>query len=43
MITGTPIAPSPLQNSDLAGKRCDISVDIVEMDRETYQKLRIGE
>ncbi|OFX11890.1 MAG: hypothetical protein A3G22_05650 [Alphaproteobacteria bacterium RIFCSPLOWO2_12_FULL_40_11] len=22
--------------------RCDISVDVVEMDRETYSKLRIG-
>lgn len=43
MITGTPIASLPLQNADLAGKRCDISVDIVEMDRETYQKVRIGE
>ncbi len=43
MISGAPIASSPLQNSDLAGKRCDISVDIVEMERETYQKLRIGQ
>ena len=43
MISGAPIASLPLQNSDLAGKRCDISVDIVEMDRETYQKVRIGE
>lgn len=43
MISGAPIAPSPLQNRHLADKRCDISVDIVEMDRETYQKLRIGE
>lgn len=30
------------ENSDLAGKRCDISVDIVEMDKETYSKIRIG-
>lgn len=26
----------------LESKRCDISVDIVEMDKETYQKIRIG-
>lgn len=26
---------------NLPSKRCDISVDIVEMDRETYQKIRI--
>ena len=26
---------------NLGSKRCDISVDIVEMDRETYQKIRI--
>ncbi|MDX2082767.1 MAG: hypothetical protein SFV53_02125 [Rickettsiales bacterium] len=25
----------------ITSKRCDISVDIVEMDRETYQKIRI--
>lgn len=25
----------------LTTKRCDISVDIVEMDRDTYQKIRI--
>ena len=43
MITGTPNAMMPMQNSDLAGKRCDLSVDVVEMDRETYQKARIGE
>lgn len=42
LITGTPNAPMPIQNSELAGKRCDISVDIVDMDRETYQKARIG-
>jgi 5-carboxymethyl-2-hydroxymuconate isomerase len=27
---------------NIATKRCDISVDIVEMDRQTYQKVRIG-
>jgi 5-carboxymethyl-2-hydroxymuconate isomerase len=26
---------------NLPTKRCDISVDIVEMDRDTYQKIRI--
>ena len=26
---------------NLASSRCDLSVDIIEMDRETYQKLRI--
>lgn len=43
MITGTPNAAMPMQNSDLVDRRCDLSVDIVEMDRETYQKARIGE
>ena len=42
MITGSPAAQLPMQNSELANKRCDISVDIVEMDHETYQKGRIG-
>ena len=41
-ISGVPHAQMPVVNKDLAGKRCDISVDIVEMDRETYQKLRLG-
>ncbi len=27
---------------ELKFERCDISVDIVEMQRETYQKIRIG-
>ncbi len=26
---------------DISSKRCDISVDIVEMERETYQKVRV--
>lgn len=26
----------------LQTKRCDLSVDIVEMDRNTYQKIRLG-
>jgi len=26
---------------NLSSKRCDISVDIVEMERETYQKIRV--
>lgn len=30
-------------NQNLTTKRCDISVDIVEMDKETYGKARIGE
>ena len=41
VITGIPHPQFPVQNSHLAGKRCDISVDIVEMDKETYQKMRI--
>jgi len=40
-LTGIPQPHLITQNSDLAGKRCDISVDIVEMDREVYQKVRI--
>ncbi len=28
-------------NLNLSAKRCDISVDMVEMDRETYQKIKI--
>ena len=28
-------------NSELINKRCDISVDIIEMERETYQKIRL--
>jgi 5-carboxymethyl-2-hydroxymuconate isomerase len=40
-LSGIPHIHMPAQNSDLAGKRCDLSVDIVEMDRETYQKIRI--
>ena len=40
-VTGIPHPQLPLQNKDLAGRRCDISVDVVEMDRETYQKVRI--
>ena len=43
LITGTPNVAMPMQNSELANKRCDLSVDIVEMDRETYQKERIGD
>ena len=41
VISGVPHVQLPMQNSHLSGKRFDISVDIVEMDRETYQKLRI--
>ncbi len=41
-VTGIPHLQLPPQNSNLINKRCDISVDIVDMDRETYQKLRIG-
>jgi len=29
------------KNLKLSQKRCDISVDIIEMDRETYQKITI--
>ena len=31
------------KNLKLPQKRCDISVDIIEMDRETYQKITIKE
>ena len=41
-VTGVPHVPALPQNSDLINKRCDLSVDIVDMDRETYQKVRIG-
>lgn len=41
-VTGVPHVPPIPQNSDLINKRCDLSVDIVDMDRETYQKTRIG-
>ena len=41
-ISGVPHIQLPVQNSALANKRCDLSVDIVDMDRETYQKIRIG-
>ena len=41
-ISGVPHVAMPMQNSDLAEKRCDLSVDIVDMERETYQKVRIG-
>ncbi len=40
-ITGIPHVPPMLENTDLVGKRCDISVDIVEMEKETYQKFRV--
>lgn len=40
LATATPYINLIQENSDLAGKRCDISVDIVEMDKETYQKDR---
>lgn len=40
-ITGVPHLQMPVINHDLSGKRCDISVDVVEMTRETYQKIRI--
>ena len=29
------------KNLELSQKRCDISVDIIEMDRETYQKITL--
>ncbi len=40
-ITGVPHVQMPMRHADLSDKRCDISVDIVEMDREVYQKIRI--
>jgi 5-carboxymethyl-2-hydroxymuconate isomerase len=40
-ITGIPHVQMPMRHADLSDKRCDISVDIVEMDREVYQKIRI--
>jgi 5-carboxymethyl-2-hydroxymuconate isomerase len=42
VVSGVPHPQFPMQNSDLANKRCDLSVDIVEMDKETYQKFRVG-
>lgn len=39
-MTGIPHVELP-HNSDFDGKRCDISVDIVDMEKETYQKIRI--
>lgn len=41
-ISGVPHVALPMQNSDLVDKRCDLSVDVVDMERETYQKVRIG-
>ena len=41
-LAGIPQPHLITHNSDFANKRCDISVDIVEMDKETYQKVRIG-
>jgi 5-carboxymethyl-2-hydroxymuconate isomerase len=41
-VTGVPHVQFPPQNSSLINKRCDISVDIVDMDRDSYQKIRIG-
>lgn len=40
-VTGIPHPHLVEQNSELTNKRCDISVDIVEMDRDTYQKIRL--
>jgi len=41
-ITGVPHLQMPMVNHDLSGKRCDISVDVVEMTRKTYQKIRLS-
>lgn len=41
-ISGVPHISLPMQNSDLAQKRCDLSVDIVDMERDFYQKLCIS-
>lgn len=40
-ITGVGHIPIPA-NSALINKRCDISVDIVDMERAIYQKIRLG-
>jgi 5-carboxymethyl-2-hydroxymuconate isomerase len=40
-ITGIPHIENPPHNSSFEGKRCDISVDIIDMEKETYQKIRI--
>ena len=32
-----------VSNQNLSSKRCDISIDICEMEKETYGKARIGE
>jgi 5-carboxymethyl-2-hydroxymuconate isomerase len=39
-ILGYPQPQDLPENSDFAGKRFDISVDIVDMEGETYQKFR---
>jgi 5-carboxymethyl-2-hydroxymuconate isomerase len=41
VVSGVPHPQLPLRNSALADKRCDLSVDIVEMEKETYQKVRV--
>jgi len=41
-LAGIPQPHLITQNSDFTGKRCDLSVDIVEMDKEAYNKIRIG-
>ena len=41
VVSGVPHVQMPMRHADLSDKRCDISVDIVEMDREVYQKIRI--
>jgi 5-carboxymethyl-2-hydroxymuconate isomerase len=41
-IAGIPQPHLTTQNRHFIGRRCDISVDIVEMEKETYQKIRIG-
>lgn len=37
----TEFAQRTFEELELKTKRCDISVDVIDMDRETYQKLRI--
>ena len=41
VVTGISHPQFPTENYNLAGKRCDISVDVVEMDKETYQKISV--
>jgi 5-carboxymethyl-2-hydroxymuconate isomerase len=40
-ISGVPHIQDLTNNNKFAGKMCDLSLDIVDMEREFYQKMRI--